>query len=158
MPRRTTTRCRRRGARGNLDVTTECCLVWGHCFDVQEWEIRTAADYATHWRVWGDEITRRWIAGVPGSRPFAMYVLGTIPPPAWQHDNPMLRHPLRPITGCGIAIPDRSWHAREIELEHLDAIGLIDDDEREAALARLADRTYRDEYRWIAHEHEAALA
>ena len=152
MPRRTAPRCRRRGARGTLETTVECCLVWGHCFDVDEWQLRGVTDYAAHWAQWSDEITRRWREAVPGSRPMAAYILAEIPPPTWQHDDPIFRHPLRPIDGCAILVPDRTWHTREQELEHLDELGLIDDDEYEAALARLARGYIGDDgYRWISN-------
>ena len=160
MPRRSAPRCRRRGptdGSGTLPSPVECCLVWGSFFGMEDWELRSIGDYQIHWRRWGGEITSRWIEGVPGSRPFACYLLGEIPPPAWQNEKPILRHPLRRIVGCTIMVPDTSWHMRAPELEHLVALGLVDDQEHEAALARIAGPPWRDNYRWISHEHEDRL-
>ena len=85
---------------------------------------------------WGVEITRRWIAAYPGSRPLGLYLVGRIEPPAWRHEWPALRHAVR--IGGEVVIEDRAWHGREAELDHLVDLGLVDDDEHEAALDRLA--------------------
>jgi hypothetical protein len=143
MPRRTVNRCQRRGARGTIRLTTECDLTWGHVFGVAVWEMTTLREIAAEWRTWGDEIAGRWIAAYPGSRPFAMYVLGILPPCPWQHEWPACRHPLRPIDGCSVVIPDTGWHNTPHELEHLVEIGVVDHAERRAAVERFKGRDPR---------------
>ena len=136
MPRRTANRCQRRGGRGSIRLTAEVDLTLGHVFGVATWELHTLRELAAEWRTWGDEITRRWIDGYPGSRPFAWYVLGLIAPCRWVHEHPACRHPLRPIEGCTVVIPDTGWHNTPHELAHLVAIGVVDAAERRAAVER----------------------
>lgn len=137
MPRRTVTKCRRRHAGDRLDKTDEVCLVWGHCFGVREWErpLQSRANLARLWSRWGAEITRRWVEAFPGSRPAACYLLGLIGPPAWKHEFPACRHPV--VIEGEVVIEDMGWHCREIELDHLVDLGLVDDDEYRAAVERL---------------------
>lgn len=136
MPRRTVTRCARRGvAADELDQLVEHNLVHGDCFDVFDLDCR--ADFARPWAVWRDEITRRWSAAYPGSRPMAAYLLGEIEPPAWVHELPALRRPMRPIRGISIELPDTGWHRLAPELVHLAAIGIVGDDEYGLAVERL---------------------
>ena len=82
----------------------------------------------------------------------ALYIIGKIPPATWRHELPGLRHPLRRIEGCTVEIPDYGWHRTEHELEHLDALGLIDRNERRAAERRFAERDwyYHGRYQPIA--------
>lgn len=138
MPRRVAPRCPVRGTTAEkLDALVEMNLTTGEAFG--HWDLRALAEFARPWATFGDEITRRWRAAFPGSRPFAMYVLGEIPPPTWRHDWLGLRRPLRRIEGCGVVIPDCGFHMGEAEFEHLVALGLIDRDEREEALDRLSE-------------------
>jgi hypothetical protein len=131
-------------------------LVDGSAFGV--FDIHTRGEFARPWAKWGDEITRRYVAGFPGSRPMAAYILGQLQIPAWQHELPGLRRPLRPIAGLEVAIPDMGWHKLVAELEHLAAIGIVDDDEYDRAVERLArtDATYHGRYVSLADEQEAA--
>jgi hypothetical protein len=156
MPRRTVNRCQRRGARGTIRTTTECDLIWGHVFGVAAWEMHTLREIAAEWRTWGDEITARWIAAYPGSRPFALYVLGQIPPCPWRHEWPACRRPLRPIEGCTVVIPDAAWHNMPRELEHLVELGIVDEDEYQAAVERWRgpDPRAPSRYRSIADQAE----
>lgn len=157
MPRRPGPKCARRSSpESRLDRTVEMNLVDGSAFGV--FDIHTRGEFARPWAKWGDEITRRWIVGFPGSRPMAAYILGEIPAPTWQHKLPGLRRPLRPIAGLEVAIYDMGWHKLAPELEHLAAIGLVDDHEYELAAARLASRdaTYHARYASLADEHDAA--
>jgi hypothetical protein len=139
MAKHTIAKCPRRGHGAGIDMAAEFDLCHGHVFGIRQLELASVADMLAHWRRWGDEITRRWIAAYPGSRPFAMYVLGRIPPCSWQHDTPALRHPLRPIAGCEVVIPDIAWHMREPEVDHLEQLGLLARGELAAAEDRLAD-------------------
>lgn len=138
MPRRTVQKCTRRHAGDTISTTDELCLLWGHCFNVRDWEepLQSRADFSRLWSRWGEELTRRWIEAYPGSRPLGMYLVGQIEPADWRHDWPALRCPVR--IGGKVVIEDRAWHGREPELEHLVELGLVDDDEHEAALERLA--------------------
>jgi hypothetical protein len=138
MPRRTVTKCSRRYAGEKIDTTTELCLTGGHAFGVREWEepLSSQSAFLRAWERWGDEITSRWIAAYPGSRPLGCYLAGEVEPPDWRHANPNLRHPVR--VGGVVALDDRAWHCREVELDHLVGLGLVDADEHEAAVERLA--------------------
>lgn len=138
MPRRTVQKCSRRHAAGDrLDQTDELCLVWGHCFGIRDWErpLQSRAEFTRLWSRWGAEISRRWSSVYPGSRAAGCYLAGEIRPPAWQDDNPVFRRPVK--LGGVVVIPDRCWHCREIELNHLVELGLVDDAEYEAAVERL---------------------
>lgn len=137
MPRRAVQKCTRRHVGDTIDTTDELCLIWGHCFQVADWErpLESRAEFSRLWGRWGDEITRRWIAAYPGSRPAGLYVLGLIQPPDWRHECPACRHPIS-LEG-EVVVEDRAWHGRDPELEHLYEIGLVDADEYEAAVERL---------------------
>lgn len=152
MPRRNAPRCPLRGSAADesLDDTVEANLTGGDCFG--HWDLRTRVEFARPWAKWGEEITARWRAAFPGSRPFAAYVLGEITPPSWRHELPALRRPLRKIEGCSVEIADCGWHKTIAELEHLDALGLIDDDEWDAATERFCapDWSYHGRYQPIA--------
>lgn len=154
MPRRVAPKCGRRHAGGRLSVTDELCLTGGHAFGVLEWEeaLRSPAVFRRLWSRCGEEITRRWIAAFPGSRPMGSYVVGEIEPPAWRHELPPLRHPVK-IAG-EVVIADRAWHMGEVELDHLDDLGLIDDEERRLAVARLdaSDARLYSKYRALADD------
>ncbi len=119
-----------------IGLTVEFDLCHGHAFGVRDWELRNLADVATHWKHWGEQIAARWIAAYPGSRPLAMYVLGLVPPCPWQHEWPACRHPLRPIAGCSVVIPDTGWHNTLYEIDHLVEIGVVNQAERRAAVER----------------------
>jgi hypothetical protein len=153
MPRKILTKCSRRGSTDDtLDDVVEMNLTGGDCFG--HWDLRTRVEFARPWQTWGEEILRRWRAAFPGSRPFAMYVLGEIPPATWVNDWPALRHPLRSIEGCTVQIADCGWHRTAHELEHLDALGLIDRKEWRAAERRLDERdwSYHGRYQQISRE------
>jgi hypothetical protein len=79
-----------------------------------------------------------------------VYLAGEIEPPAWTHEFVALRRPAR--IGGEVVIADRGWHLGEVELDHLDGLGLIDDDERRLAIERLdgPDASYHGRYRSIA--------
>jgi hypothetical protein len=147
MPRRTVNRCQRRGAHGTIRLTAEVDLTLGHVFGVAGWELATLRELAAEWRTWGDEITRRWIAGYPGSRPFAWYTLGLIAP---------CRYPLRPVEGCTVTIPDTGWHNTRHELDHLVEIGVVDAAEHHAAVERWRgpDPRAPSRYRSLAEQAE----
>jgi len=147
MPARIAPRCPRRGSTGEtLGQVVELNLTCGDCFGL--WDLRTIAEFRRPWATWGDEITRRWRTAFPGSRPFAMYVMGLIPPATWKHEWPALRHPLRAIDGCTVEIADCGWRKTEHELRHLDDLGLIDAKERRDAERRLAAIGWSDYSRY----------
>lgn len=151
MPRRTAPRCSRvRIPDGQLDELVETNLCHGDCFG--HWDLLRRVDFERPWKIWGEEITRRWVEAFPGSRPFALYVLGAISPPTWRHDLPGLVRPFRRLEGETVAIEDTGWHKLQPELEHLDALGIVDDDEYDRAVERLegADATYHGRYRPLA--------
>jgi hypothetical protein len=153
MPRKILTKCSRRGSTDDtLDDVVEMNLTGGDCFG--HWDLRTRVEFARPWERWGAEITARWRAAFPGSRPMACYILGEIEPPTWMHEWPALRHPLRAIEGCTVRIADTGWHKSEHELAHLDALGLIDRKEWRAAERRLDERdwSYHGRYPQISRE------
>lgn len=151
MPRKILSKCLRRGSAGEtLNSTVEMNLTCGECFG--HWDLRTRAEFARPWSIWGDEITERWRTAFPGSRPFALYILGEIEPATWEHEWPALRHPLRKIEGCSVEIADCGWQKTEHELRNLRRLGLVDAAELRAAKRRLAsgDWTYHGRYQRIA--------
>lgn len=156
MPRRVAPRCARRNTPADqLDSTVECNLVWGDCFG--PWDLRSRVEFARPWATWGEEITRRWIEGFPGSRPMAAYLLGEIDAPVWTPGPPLYRKPFRRIDGIDVVMPE-NWHKQYPELEHLDALGLIDDDEWDRAIERLDSERPTDHrrYRAIHDDQEEA--
>jgi hypothetical protein len=158
VPTRRFSQCERRGGRDTIRLTVECDLTWGHVFGVTDWELKTIHEIADQWRRWGDEITRRWIAAYPGSRPMAHYLLGLIPPCRWQHELPALRHPLRRIEGCSVEIADVGWHNSPRELDHLVELDVVDQAERRAAVERWQGRnpTGPSRYRPLAEDNTSA--
>jgi hypothetical protein len=52
-------------------------------------------------------------------------------------DDPVFRQPFRQIEGGTVRMADTTWHKWWAELAHLDALGLIDDDEQARAVERL---------------------
>jgi hypothetical protein len=155
MPRRTVQKCGRRGAAGDrLDLTDELCLVWGHAFGVHDWErpLASQADFSRLWSRWGDEITRRWIEAYPGSRPAGCYLAGQIQPPTWKHELQPLRWPVK--LGREVVIEDRTWQGHEVELDHLVELGIVDDEEYQAAVERLdgPDPTTGRRYRHVSSD------
>lgn len=137
MPARKVTRCGRRYGLDQIGEIDELVLCNGHAWGVRAWEVALdSEDTLAHlWKRWGEELTARWRDAFPGSRPIAGYLVGEIPPPAWAHELPALRYPVR--VGGRVVIADRGWHLREEELEHLVGLGLVDDDEHDRALDRL---------------------
>jgi hypothetical protein len=150
MPRRTATRCTRRYAGDTIGTVEELCLLWGHCFGIRDWEeaLQSRPDFSRLWSRWGAELVTRWVAAYPGSRPLGCYVAREILPPAWRHEIPALRHPVR--IGGEVVIEDRAWHGHEVELDHLVEIGVVTGDEYEAAVERLAGGQPTDVHRYEA--------
>ena len=155
MPRRVVPKCARRNTPADqLDVCVEMNLTDGHAFG--PWDLQDRAAFARPWAVWGEEITARWVEGFPGSRPMAAYHLGEIAAPVWK-PGPLLHwRPLRRIEGIDVVMPG-NWHKQLAELVHLDALGLVDDDEWDRAIERLdsADATYHSRYPAISDDQEA---
>ena len=147
MPRKILSKCLRRGNAGDtLDDLVEINMTCGECFG--HWDLKTRAEFARPWAIWGDEITKRWRAAFPGSRPMAAYILGEIEPATWKHEWPALRHPLRPIEGCSVEIADCGWRKTEHELAHLRRLRLVDAAEVRAAERRLAEVGWSDYSRY----------
>lgn len=148
MPRRFVNKCPVRGATADqLEAVAEMNLTDGECFGCFDFD--THLEFSRPWSIWREEITRRWIAGFPGSRPMAAYILGEIEPPTWLNKWPILRRPLRPIRGVDVRIADCGWHKTVHELEHLDRLGLVDNEEWNAAVDRLDRRDWRDYTRYV---------
>lgn len=157
MPRRNVTRCPRRGSSATIDYIEEVVLTHGHAWGVAAWEelLRSRHAFARAWGRWRDELTARWIAAYPGSRPMAAYVTGEIPAPDLAHELPALRHPV--ILEGTVVIADRGhWHRQVAELEYLDGLGLLDDGEYALAVERLdgPDPVGTHRYRSVADEGE----
>jgi len=87
--------------------------------------------YAILWKRYGAEILREWIEDFPGTRPMALYLLGEIEPPMVQRLASGDRRPLE--FGGSIVIPDRCWHATNVEFSHLVRLGVVAGDERRIA-------------------------
>ena len=150
MPRRSVQKCTRRFNGETIATSDELCLVWGHCFGVDDWEelLRSRAEFARLWTRWRTDLLDRWIEAFPGSRPAACYVIGEIPPPPWRHEIPALRHPVR--IGGETVIEDRAGLCRAAELDHLVELGVVDAAEEAEAIARLAGPRPNDHARYRA--------
>lgn len=151
MPSRKAPRCgRTRSLPDRIDELVEMNLTYGDAFGLDD--LRRLADFKTPWARWRAEITARWVEAFPGSRPLAAYITGEITPPGWQHKLPALRRPFRAIQGSTVAMPDTGWHQGRAEFEHLDELGLVDAEENNRAVQRLAgdDATYHGRYRPLA--------
>ena len=104
-------------------------------------------DFERAWDDHGATILPAWIAAMPGSRPFAAYVVGSIAAP------PVVERPY-PDDG-GRAIGGRLFHEARVhgagdegELAHLVALGLVDAAEARAARRRIAAHGPKCLYRW----------
>lgn len=134
MPRRKGRRCSRQGVRPTIDMVVEKNLIYGCCFDVVDWQL-DAGRMRLAWKSHGEAVLARYIASFPGSRPMSQYLLGAIDPPNHKHKHAALRRSLA-IDGL-IELADRSWHQCQEEFNHLDALGMLDKEERARALERL---------------------
>jgi hypothetical protein len=117
----------------------------------------THAEFVDAWESFRDLVLPAWIATMPGSRPFAAYVVGEIPVP------PMLDPPLG--IRDGRTIGNATYHAgrrygigAEPELEHLVGLGLIGATEERAARLRIGKHGCRDLYRFVNRETPAEAA
>jgi hypothetical protein len=105
-------------------------------------------DFERAWDDHGATILPAWIAAMPGSRPFAAYVVGSIAAP------PVVERPY-PDDG-GRAIGGRLFHEARVhgagdegELAHLVALGLVDAAEARAARRRIAAHGPKCLYEWV---------
>lgn len=119
--------------------------------DVPGLGLTTAREFDDAWRQYRELLLPAWMEAMPGSRPFAMYVVGEIDPP------PIVDE-LRGY-GAGRRIGDREWRpglcygARDAgELEHLVRLGIVRRAEAAAGRRRIAEHGCRELYRWQAAE------
>lgn len=138
MPRARTT-IRKRFTDGVTDVlewTLEETLVFGsvRALDPTFNRLHHQREWQHEWNRWRDVILPKVIATRPGTRPFAMYAAGEIPP------RPVLRQPLARwhFTRAIVTQPDGSHVTHYLdapashvmpEVDHLVALGLVDDAE-----------------------------
>lgn len=141
MPRRAGRRCPQRAAAA-LDAATEWSLtIWGG-LGIPGTGCETLEDYRTAWRLHRESILPRYVSQLPGRRPWAMYVLGEIPPP------PLNVKPYAADGGVLIGtvrlFERRCYGGDAAELAYLDSLGLIDAPERAAARLRMQSDPNRD--------------
>jgi hypothetical protein len=149
MPRPRRQIPRATGGQGRtLDPATEWELsVWGG-LRIDGMGLDSLEEFRAAWADHGAAILPAWIAAMPGSRPFALYVVGTIPVP------PVVVTPYR--DDAGRQIGERIFFEAHVhgagdegELSHLLALDLVDADEERAARRRLAAHGSRCLYQWI---------
>jgi hypothetical protein len=146
MPRRTGRRCPERTAdTSTLDAAAAWELSVWRGLDIPGMGLETLADFEIAWREHGEFILREYVAVMPGSRPFALYVVGTIPVP------PVVVAPYR--DDAGRRIGERVFHdshcyghAGADEVAHLVALGIVSADEERAARRRIAEHGTRQRY------------
>ena len=94
---------------------------------------------------WGH---RRYLS-TEAAAPVIRHRLGEIAAPAWKPGPPLHWRPLRRIEGIDVVMPG-NWHKQLAELEHLEGLGLIDDDEWDRAIERLDSSNATDHQRYHA--------
>ena len=115
-------------------------------------ELRTVEDWQRLWHRWGSVILPKALKAFPGTRPFAMTVIGEIP------ERPVLREPPLVNGFFKLWVPGRNgngrWHHQypepfmQSEPHYLHDIGLIDDCEwkRHRDWQRRGHSPYRGPY------------
>jgi hypothetical protein len=115
-------------------------------------ELRTVEDWQRLWHRWGSVILPKALKAFPGTRPFAMYVVGEIP------ERPVLAEPPLVNGYFKLFVPGRNgtgrWHHQypepfqQSEPHYLHDIGLIDDCEwkRHRESQRRGNPPYRGPY------------
>ena len=115
-------------------------------------ELRTVEDWQRLWHRWGSVILPKALKAFPGTRPFAMYVVGEIP------ERPVLAEPPLVNGFFKLYVPGRNgtgrWHHQypepfqQSEPHYLHDIGLIDDCEwkRHRESQRRGHSPYRGPY------------
>jgi len=102
---------------------------------------RTRDEWQREWDRWGDIVLPKAIEHRPGTRPFALYAAGIIPPrqlrmplpPSSGYWSIDVRHPDETVTHY-IDVPE-PWV--EAEVKHLRGLGIVD------------DREYRRHLQWM---------
>ena len=109
----------------------ELTLLEGTGFSGPAIELRTLADWQDHWHRWGAAILAKCIAHRPGTRPFAMYVIGLIPPRRFMRPLPAFHEWPTVYVRDGASGERWTLAPRYLENEagHLYRCGIIDDEE-----------------------------
>jgi hypothetical protein len=109
----------------------ELTLLEGTGFSGPAVELRSLDDWRQQWSRWGDAILAKCTEHRPGTRPFAMYVVGLIPPRRFVRPLPAFHNlPTIYVRDGGHG---QRWvlapHHLENEARHLYRLGIIDDEE-----------------------------
>ena len=153
MPRRSVDRCPRKSTT-TLDLIDEFNLVlWSPILPGRQF--KTLAAMRDAWDRHGSDILPHYVRQRPGTRPFAMYVLGELPLP------PLLHPPVKwslEFTIDGVRFHDQ-WHyfgsctgpggyyhggSTYGEFQYLRRLGVIDDAEAELADEWIDDRYHAE--------------
>jgi hypothetical protein len=114
-------------------------------------ELRTLDDWQRHWKRWRDVVLPKVLEHRPGTRPFAMYVVGEIPA------RPVLTQPPLSNNYFKVYVPGRNgtgqWHYlmpepfMQHEVDYLSDLGIVDAEERRRwrAWVRRGGCSYPDE-------------
>ena len=100
--------------------------------------------FETAWEIHGEAVLDHYVRQIPGSRPFAMYVLGLVPMPA-EVEAPRLHDPVVRIGG-------KAFHERHVyddELEHLVDAGIVTGEEEALARQRESPVSHMQAYKWL---------
>lgn len=154
MPR-ATAKIRKRYVEGQTEVLCseiEESLLFGSGIIGTALELRTVEDWQRLWHRWGKVILAKALKAFPGTRPFAMYVVGQIPERLVLAEPPLVNGFFK------LYVPGRNgvgrWHHRypepfmQSEPHYLHDIGLIDDCEwkRHREWQRRGHSPYRGPY------------
>lgn len=128
-----------------LDYEMERSLLGGEGILGTAIELRTLDDWRRHWSRWRDVVLPKSLEHRPGTRPFAMYVVGEIPArpvvmePKFQHRFFRLYVPANNGTG--------TWHCQypepymRAEVHYLRDLGIVDAAEYRRYRAWIKQRT-----------------
>jgi hypothetical protein len=128
-----------------LESELEQTLVYGEGIIGPAIELRTLEDWKASWEQWRHIVLPKAIEHRPGTRPFAMYVVGEIP------EREVVMQPPLSSNYFKLYVPSRDgtgrWHCRypepfmRAEHLHLQDLGIIDDAEMKRARAWRKQRT-----------------
>jgi hypothetical protein len=143
MPRRTGRKIRARTT-STLTLPVEWSLVHWQGLRIIGSGCETLEQFETAWSLHGEAVFEHYVRQIPGSRPFAMYVLGLVPMPA-EVEAPRLRD-------AAVRIGDKVFHERHVyddELEHLVDAGIVTGEEEALARQRESPVSHMQAYKWL---------
>jgi hypothetical protein len=138
----------RDSAATTLNVIVEWEVTVWLGLNVAGWALTSRGEFADAWEAHGELLLPAYIAAMPGSRPFALYVIGEIPmPPIIEAPRQYGRR--RQIDGVVFHESSTYGIGDEPELEHLVGLGIVDAREARAARKRINEHGSRSRYDFI---------